>query len=523
MPIRLENRLLGIVPLDDGTVRGRASLAAMRRRLAALAGLLASALALGGCVSIQAISSGQQDIVGKLRLTLTVCASGMNDLAGPNEDHPDCPDMGNSGLWAFEGAGGASAPAQVLLGLRLPVDAVPPETVTATPEPAPPATGTITLRPSSTYEAELQAAVPAPAGFRWAGYLSDPYDFTDGPQGTSAQRAQVAIDIDLPRPSDGAPFVGPLSLRPVVGARLVEPDKPASRPVECGASPFDTWPSGFAGDTICIDSPLATSADQIAANFDFPTRDFGIVSGNATASPGQTVSLPFGVRGVGALPAGLTASLAASTTLPGAGAAPSLSSAPLSNGSDTRVTVPVAIPADAAAGAYEVVLIGRLENGQERSGVAQLTVRARPPVPDASKPRLSAARIEPKTFKAATRKRPKRGTGVSYSLSEAASVRVVVERCAKYAKPKGGRRAKRSGADVAVRRRRAVERGRCLRFAALAGPQTKAGKAGANEFRFNGRVRGRALKPGPYRLALTPTDAAGNRGGTARVGFAIRR
>jgi len=101
---------------------------------------------------------------------------------------------------------------------------------------------------------------------------------------------------------------------------------------------------------------------------------------------------------------------------------------------------------------------------------------------------------------------------VSYTLSEAASVRVVVERCSKYAKPK----AKKG-------KRKAAKRGRCLRFAAMAGAQTKAGKAGVNSFRFNGKVKRKSLKAGSYRLALTPTDGGGNRGAVVRAPFAIKR
>jgi hypothetical protein len=218
------------------------------------------------------------------------------------------------------------------------------------------------------------------------------------------------------------------------------------------------------------------------------------------------VSLPFNVRGAGALPAGLTAVLSASTTLPGAGAVtPSVASAALSNGSDTRVTVPVAIPKAAGPGVFDVTLTGRLDNGQVRTGVAKLTVReSQNPVRDRKKPVLSNLKVKPKRFKAATKKRPKRGTNVSFTLSEPASVRMTVERCAKRA----GKR----------------KRGRCVRWKSLKGALVKPGVQGANnKIRFNGRLRGKALKAGGYRFALTPTDAAANRGETRRAAFVVRR
>jgi hypothetical protein len=49
------------------------------------------------------------------------------------------------------------------------------------------------------------------------------------------------------------------------------------------------------------------------------------------------------------------------------------------------------------------------------------------------------------------------------------------------------------------------------------------GRAGANEVRFDGKVGGRRLKAGSYRLALTATDAAGNRSTLARAAFRVKR
>ncbi len=494
----------------------------MVRRLAALVCLLASGLALAGCVSIQGISSEQQDIVGKLRLTVSVCATGEVDGVGGDEDHPGCSVFASNygakpGSFPYPANGERY---QVLFAVRVPVGAGMPDVVSAVPSPAPPAVGTIVARRNGSYGAALEAAFPAPGSTRWVGYLSDPYDFSDGADNVPAQSGEVVVELTLPPTADGGPFVGPLQVRPVVGARIaatgsLTPD----RPVECGADPL-TASSDF---TVCVDSPTEAVVEGLP--YPLQTRDFGIVAGNATASPGQTVALPFNVRGAGALPAGLSAALSASTSLPGVAVAPSAPSAALANGSDTRVTVPVAIPAGAAAGTYEVVLTGRLENGQERRGVAELTVRARPEAPNV-KPVLSGLRLKPKAFKPATKRKPKRGTDVAYTLSEAASVSVVVERCSKYAKPKrkGKAKGKRSVAEAAARRkRRAAARGRCVSFKAMSGAQVKAGKAGANGFRFNGKVAGRALKPGAHRLALTPTDAAGARGAAVRAAFTIAR
>lgn len=485
----------------------------MRRRLPVLVCLLASALALSGCVVFTGpITAEQQEIVGKMRLTFTLCASEENDVPDPPEDHPGCPDHGNDAASPFR-YGAAGEDYQLMFAMRVPAGVGVPDTISATPGPAPPAAGTIVARRSDSYAAAVQEAFPAAPGTQWVGYLSDPYAFDDGAEGVPAQSAPVSVELDLPRSADGGPFVGSLPVRLVTGARLVGDGAAFSseRPVVCGPNPALVNVPSY---TICVDSPIAGAIPGNSVNPQ--VRDFGIVAGNATASPGQTVAVPFNVRGAGPLPAGLTASLAATTTLPGVGVAPSIPGAQLANGSDTRVTVPVEIPADLGPGVFDVTLTGRLENGQTRTATAQLTVR------DRQKPVVSGLAIRPKSFKAATKRKPKRGTNVSYSLSEAASVRVVVERCSKYAKPKAKKKAKRS-VDAAARKRKAVKRGRCLKFAALKGAQTRAGKAGANSFRFDGRVSGKTLKAGAYRLALTPTDAAGNRGAAVRITFAIKR
>lgn len=470
----------------------------MLKRLVALLALMVSAVLLSGCVSIQSISSEQQDIVGKLRLTLKICASGADDGPGGDEDHPGCFDPGNSGFQAGKGPGGVQlalpAATQTLFGIRVPVGTGVPSVLSATPTPAPPAVGSIVLRRNASYEAALQAKVPAPSGSVWVGYLSDRYAFDDGGVDVAAQSVNLSIDLDLPPGDSGGPFVGPLAVRPVVGVRAVA-GFPDDAPVECGDDPFKAQIASNA-PTICIDSP--SSAVVSGTPQQFQTRDFGVLAGKATASPGQTVTLPFNVRGAGALPAGLAAAFSASTALPGAGAvAPSVGSAALSNGSDTRVTVPVTIPKNAGPGVFDVTVTGRLDNGQTRTGVAKLTVR------DRQKPVLSKLKAKPKRFKAATKKKPKRGTNVSFTLSEPASVRLTVERCAKRA----GKR----------------KRGRCLRWKALKGGLTRAGAQGPNTLRFDGRLRGKALKAGGYRLVLTPKDGAANVGKAARVAFAVRR
>ena len=49
----------------------------------------------------------------------------------------------------------------------------------------------------------------------------------------------------------------------------------------------------------------------------------------------------------------------------------------------------------------------------------------------------------------------------------------------------------------------------------------KAGVAGANTVKITGRLKGKNLKPGRYRLRLTAKDAAGNTSKAITIDFRI--
>jgi hypothetical protein len=115
--------------------------------------------------------------------------------------------------------------------------------------------------------------------------------------------------------------------------------------------------------------------------------------------------------------------------------------------------------------------------------------------PDSIRPVLSAQALSPAVFRAA-RRGPSAvavalGTRVRYRLSEAATGHFRVQRL-------------KSG-----------------RYVGLKGGFTQAGKVGANTFRFTGRLGGRKLRPGRYRLVQVAVDAAGNKSATKRVRFRI--
>jgi hypothetical protein len=101
---------------------------------------------------------------------------------------------------------------------------------------------------------------------------------------------------------------------------------------------------------------------------------------------------------------------------------------------------------------------------------------------------------------------------VSYRLSEPGRAKFTVERAAK------GRK-KGHGCVRPTRKNRTAKR--CTRYVKLKGSFSRVSKAGLNSFRFTGRLRGRKLRPGRYRLVMVATDAAKNKSKPTRAKFRI--
>lgn len=114
------------------------------------------------------------------------------------------------------------------------------------------------------------------------------------------------------------------------------------------------------------------------------------------------------------------------------------------------------------------------------------------PPADSTAPVIGDARLSRKRFKAAGRGAAlarAAGTRLSFTLSEAAAVRITVL---------DGRRA-------------------------LSPAATLAAAAGRTAKRFNARLGGRRLKPGRYRVRIGAVDAAGNAARPVSLAFAVRR
>jgi hypothetical protein len=110
-----------------------------------------------------------------------------------------------------------------------------------------------------------------------------------------------------------------------------------------------------------------------------------------------------------------------------------------------------------------------------------------------------------------------RGSKVSFTLNQPATVRFTVTQRTKGHKVKRG---KKTACVKPTRKNRTGKR--CTRTVTLKGSFTRDGVLGANSFHFTGRLRGRKLKPGRYRLVSTPS-VGGTKGVPTSAGFRIVR
>jgi uncharacterized protein YkwD len=117
-----------------------------------------------------------------------------------------------------------------------------------------------------------------------------------------------------------------------------------------------------------------------------------------------------------------------------------------------------------------------------------------PPGGPGTGPALTKLKLSPRQFRAGHRSK------VSYALSEAASVRFRVQRGV------SGRQV----AGTCVRRTTAnAGAAHCVRYVQLKGRVDRSATQGANSFKYFGRLAGKRLSPGRYRLLAVATSAGG--------------
>jgi lysophospholipase L1-like esterase len=135
--------------------------------------------------------------------------------------------------------------------------------------------------------------------------------------------------------------------------------------------------------------------------------------------------------------------------------------------------------------------------------------------PDRIPPVIRRLELSPRRFVAARRGgsiAARAGAKVTYRLTEAGATRFRVKRAA------AGRRV---GGECVAPTRRNRDARRCTRYVLMLGAFVHRGHAGANSFRFSGRLAHRRLRPGSYRLVARAGDALGNVSIPARAPFRI--
>jgi uncharacterized delta-60 repeat protein len=145
-----------------------------------------------------------------------------------------------------------------------------------------------------------------------------------------------------------------------------------------------------------------------------------------------------------------------------------------------------------------------------------------PPPPDGIAPSLDSLSAT-RAFAAASRgdailtgrrRRAPIGGTVRYTASEPVTTIFIVERATT------GRRVGRRCVKTTRGNR---SRRKCARYVRVRGSFTHQGAAGANSFKFSGRVRNRKRAVGSYRLVATAEDAADNKSAKKRRNFRIVR
>lgn len=196
----------------------------------------------------------------------------------------------------------------------------------------------------------------------------------------------------------------------------------------------------------------------------------------------------------------------------------------LASGTSTTLSILVTAPNHAASLTDTAVVTGNEKDFVASNNNASVTVTVlaptptRPPKPVLSNLTIKPATLHPAKHGASTaavkpkRKAPNTGATVSYNDTLAAQTVFTVEE----ALP-----GRTSGASCAKPSKRNKHGRKCTRFVPLRGSFTHKDSAGNNSFHLTGRLNGKALKPGIYRLDATPT-ANGETGSTASVRFRVK-
>jgi hypothetical protein len=319
--------------------------------------------AFSGFYAFEQGSATQQNVIGDVVITSSVCISG----------RASC-DTGNS-----QTADTVQNTVDGLVAIRIPAASHVVSVSVVETTPGNPAR---TVEQDPGYTAELERLLPF-GGEKWAGFRTRLADSTQGSDLTYA--FHVALDNHDPDPGFGGNF----TYQVVTGAA---PGTPQGSPVallNCGNDPYKAV---AATRTICIDTPGKSATEQPEA---LDVRDLALLrpaEEPLEVRPGSNASIPFDAVYYGSSTPAANFAFDADTDLPGASAAAPADGFTPASSSSTAKDVSLPVPAGAEPGNYHVTLTASLANGQTRS--ASRTVRvldvAPPQTTITSSPRTSS-------------------------------------------------------------------------------------------------------------------------------------
>lgn len=152
---------------------------------------------------------------------------------------------------------------------------------------------------------------------------------------------------------------------------------------------------------------------------------------------------------------------------------------------------------------------------QEKAPAA--TPPAAPAPSDTTAPSITSTKLSNKTFaidknvKALSAAKTKKGTKISFSLSETASVKLAFQSLT------SGRK---SGSKC-VKQTAKNKSAKSCTIARTTATAKLTGTAGSNSKSFGGKIGSKTLKPGKYQLVISATDSAGNASSAKPVKFTI--
>jgi hypothetical protein len=188
------------------------------------------------------------------------------------------------------------------------------------------------------------------------------------------------------------------------------------------------------------------------------------------------------------------------------------------SGDDEQITA-IAPPHAGGPVDVQVTTAGGTTPGLPLDVFVYPSVVAVPPAnADHTPPTVSSLSLSPASFRAANIGASviasRVGTRVSDRLSEPARITFTVQRVL------AGRR---SGKRCVAPKPSNQGKRRCMRYKSIPGSFARTGTAGANSFTFTGRIGGKALPRGGYRLLAVAKDAAGNSSKPVARAFSIVR